>query len=68
MGEHVIFAIPERGNRLRIAAFPASRSPLPLGAEIIARVADADLNMMLLWAKRRAKRGWSLGKIKAACE
>jgi hypothetical protein len=68
VGEHVIFAIPERGGRLRVAAFPADRSPLPFGAEIVARVADSDLRMMLLWTRRRAKRGWSLEKMKAACE
>ena len=68
MGEHVIFAIRELGGRLRVAAFPANRSPLPFGAEIITRVAGADLGMMMLWTKRRAKRGWSIEKIKAACE
>jgi hypothetical protein len=64
----VIFVIPERGSRLRVAASPADRSPLPFGAEIVARVADADLGIMLRWAKRRAKRGWCLEKMKAACE
>jgi hypothetical protein len=43
-------------------------SKLPFGAQIIARVVEADLNMMLLWAKRRAKRGWSIAKMQAACK
>jgi hypothetical protein len=64
----VVFAIPGRGNRLRVAASPAGRPPLPSGAETIARVEGADLNMMPLWAKRRAKRGRGLEKMKAACE
>jgi hypothetical protein len=67
VGDHVIFAIEEY-NRLRIGAFPADKSPLPRGAEVVTRVSDADLSMMLLWAKRQAKRGWSLGEMKAACE
>jgi hypothetical protein len=68
MCDHVIFAIEECRGRIRIGAFPASASPLPEGAEIIARVASEDLGMMILWAKRRAKRGWSVEKIRAACE
>ena len=68
MGEYVIFAVPEAGNRLRVGALPAHKSPLPYGAQAVTRVLSADLEMMLLWAKRRAKRGWSVEKMKAACE
>jgi hypothetical protein len=65
--EFVIWAILD-GPRAKIGALPASVAPLPKGAEIVTRVAQADLNMMLLWAKRRAKRGWSVEKMRAACE
>jgi hypothetical protein len=50
----VIYAVTEHGGRLRVAAFPADRSPLPFGEAAIARVAGADLRMMRLWARRRA--------------
>ena len=68
MREFVIFAIPDINRRVRVAAFPMNKYPLPFGAEIITRVAEPDLNMMMSWAKRQAKRGWSAEKIKAACE
>jgi hypothetical protein len=64
--DYVIWAIPE-DKRLRVGALRADFSPLPFGAEIIARVADVDLDMMLRWTKRRAKQGWPLEKIRAAC-
>lgn len=66
MCEFVIWAIPEHG-RLRIGVFRADFSPLPFGAEIITKVIEADRDMMLRWIKRRAKRGWPLEKIRAAC-
>jgi hypothetical protein len=66
--EFVIFAIPENEKRVRVAAYPSNKYPLPFGAEIITRVVEPDLDMMVSWAKRRAKRGWDIGKIKAACE
>jgi hypothetical protein len=68
MEEHVIFAIHETNDRMRVGALPADKSPLPFGAEMITRVVGADLNMMLLWAKRRAKRGWSVEKMREACD
>jgi hypothetical protein len=68
MNEYVLFALMGPGNRLGIGALPAKESPLPFGSEIITRVCEPDLKMMLLWAKRRAKRGWSVEKIRAACE
>lgn len=67
MREFVIWAIPEC-NRLRIGALRADYSPLPFGAEIITRVLESDLKMMLRWAKRRAKRGWSIAKMQASCQ
>lgn len=67
MCEFVIWAIPE-GKRLRIGVLRADCSSLPFGAAAIARVPDADLDMMLSWVKRRAKQGWSLEKLRAACE
>jgi hypothetical protein len=68
MREFVIFAVPDGGERIRVAAYPRNRYPLPFGAEIITRVIEPDLDLMIRWAKRRAKRGWSLEKIRAACE
>jgi hypothetical protein len=67
MREYVIWAIPET-NRLRIGALRADYSPLPFGADIITKVPDTDLDMMLRWIKRRAKRGWPIAKLQAACE
>jgi hypothetical protein len=68
LDEYVIFAVPEGGNRLRVGASPANKSPLPFGAEIITRVVKPDLNIMLPWLRRRVKRGWSAEKMRLACE
>lgn len=67
MCDVVIWGIPER-NRVRIGASVAKNSPLPFGAEIIARVAECDARMMLSWCKRKAKRGWSVERMVEACE
>lgn len=63
----VIWGIPER-NRIRIGASAAEYSLLPFGAEIIARVPECDADMMRRWAKRRAKRGWSIERMIEECE
>jgi hypothetical protein len=68
MREFVIFTVPARGRRVRVAAYPMNKYPLPFGAEIITSVVEPDLNMMMSWTKRQTKRGWSTDKIKAACE
>jgi hypothetical protein len=68
MREFVIFIAPESDKRMRVAAYPQNKYPLPFGAEIITRVVEPDLNMMMLWTKRQARRGWSVKKMRAACE
>lgn len=68
MCDFVIWAVPKTSKKFRIGASPAHKSPLPFGAETVARVSGADLNMMMLWTKRHARRGWSVEKMRAACE
>ena len=68
MREFVILAVPDGGARPHISACSVRKYPLPFGAEVITRVVESDLDMMMSWVKRRAKNGWSINKIKAACE
>jgi hypothetical protein len=68
MRDFVIWAVPRADKKFRIGASSAHKSPLPFGAEVVTRVSEADLNMMMLWAKRQAKRGWSAEKMRATCE
>jgi hypothetical protein len=68
MREFLILAVPDGGTRPHISACPIKRYPLPFGAEVITRVLEPDLDMMLSWTKRQSNRGWSVGRIKAACE
>lgn len=65
--EVLIWVIPEI-NRMRVGASRADRSPIPFGADIITRVPVCDKDMMLGWVKRRAKRGWSVEKMRGACD
>ena len=67
MGEWVIWALKENYG-VRVGAHPAHSTYIPFSAEIITRVLYAEKEMMLRWARRRARRGWSIEKMKAACE
>ena len=67
MNEVLIWVIPEN-NRMRVGASWAERSPIPFGVDVIARVPVCDKEMMLRWVKNRAKRGWSVQKMKEACD
>jgi hypothetical protein len=68
MCDFVIWAVPNTRKKYRIGASPAHKYPLPFGAEMVTRVSEADLNMMMLWMKLRARRGWSVEKMREACE
>ena len=68
MREYVIFAVPENGNRIRLGAMQQNVYPLPSGAEVITRVVEPDVNMMLSWAKRKVDRGMTIDDLKTACE
>jgi hypothetical protein len=68
MREFLILAVSDGGGRPRLSACPMKRYPLPFGAEIITRVVEPDLDMMLSWTKRQSDRGWDVRRIKAACE
>ena len=58
-----------RGNRrLRIGISHGRNSPIPFGAERIAVVDPEDLRLMRQWCEKRAKRGWDIERMKAACE
>lgn len=65
--EYIIWSVP-CGRRVRIGASDASVSPIPFGAEPITRVESCDLRIMLRWCRRRARRGWTVEKMRAACD
>lgn len=54
-------------GRLRIGASDARYRP-PIGVQVITIVEACDLRMMRRWLERRVKRGWTVEKMKAACE
>ena len=68
MREFLILAVHGGGARPRISACPVKRYPLPFGAEVITRVVEPDLDMMISWTKQQSNRGWDVSRIKAACE
>lgn len=64
--EYVLWGIPEEWG-LRIGASDLRVSPIPFGADIITRVEACDLRVMRRWCERRAKRGWSVSKMRTFC-
>lgn len=67
MCSYVLWALAE-GDRLRIGASVARYSPIPFGAQAITLVEGCDLSIMRRWCERHAKRGWSVEKMRRACE
>lgn len=66
MEKYVLWGIPEEKG-LRIGASDLRKSPLPFGADIITRVEPCDLDIMRRWCRRRARRGWTVEKMRAFC-
>lgn len=63
---YAIWGIPEK-KRIRIGISNACFSPFPFGAEIITLVEPCDVKLMRRWCERRAKRGWSINRMRQAC-
>lgn len=64
---YMLWALAE-GGKLRIGASVARYSPIPFGAQVITLVEGCDLSIMRRWCERHARRGWSVEKLRAACE
>lgn len=64
--EFVLWGIPEE-KRLRIGVSDLRKSPLPFGADVITSVEACDLRMMRRWCERRARRKWSVEKMRTVC-
>jgi hypothetical protein len=64
--QYVLWGIPEK-KCVRIGMSDVRCPPLPFGAEIITYVEFCDLRIMRRWCERRAKRGWSINRMRQAC-
>lgn len=64
---YVLWAIQE-GRGPRIGASLARYSPIPFGAQAITLVEECDLHVMRQWCEGQVKKGWSIEKLRAACE
>lgn len=62
----VLWARPLKG-RLRIGSSSARERP-PIGVQAIAVIDAIDRNIMLKWCREKVKSGWTVAKLKAACE
>ena len=67
MCSYVLWALDE-GDGLRIGASAARYAPIPFCAQVITLVEGCDLPIMRQWCERRAKRGWSVERMRKACE
>lgn len=56
------------GRRMRVGSSIARLSPLPFGAIPITGCYEQEKRIMLKWIQKRLDRGWSIEKIKAACD
>jgi hypothetical protein len=69
MRTYVLWGLSIGDNRhIRIGASRGRDSPLPFGAEVIATVDAEDLRLMRRWCERRARRGWTVERMRSACE
>ena len=66
MASYFIWGIPRRG-RVRIGVSNASYSPLPFDADIITLVESCDVDLMKRWCRKKAKKGWSIEKLRRSC-
>ncbi|NCC96629.1 MAG: hypothetical protein EOM02_07290 [Synergistales bacterium] len=57
----------KEGGRLRVGVSDA-RYPIPYMADPITIVEPCDVRLMRRWLGRRAQRGWSLDRLREACE
>ena len=67
MDTYVIWARKE-GRKLNIEASCARYAPLPYGAKAITVVERQDLVIMLDWCRKKRDNGWSVERMRAACE
>jgi hypothetical protein len=66
MRTYVLWALP-KDRRLQIGASCSRYAPLPFAAEIITTVDAQDLRLMRRWCERRARSGWTIERLRAAC-
>jgi len=64
---YAIWCIKGNDGKLHIGAGDA-HVRIPRGAEIITFVEACDLRIMCRWLGRRAKRGWTLDRLRKSCE
>ena len=67
MRKYIIGAIPERRG-LRVGVSNASCYPLPFGADIITLVEFCDVDLMKRWCRKKARKGWTVEKMRRSCE
>ncbi len=66
--EKVVIWVRLDGRRMRVGSSIARLSPLPFGAIPITECYEYEKRIMLKWIQKRLDRGWSIEKIKAACD
>ncbi|MCF4152605.1 hypothetical protein L2W58_12440 [Dethiosulfovibrio sp. F2B] len=64
---YVIWCRREGRGGLRVGVSDA-RYPIPYMADPITIVEPCDVRLMRRWLRRRAKKGWSLERLRRSCE